>query len=491
MKTKNFTLFRRILILVFTLITVLSFVFILITYLSTLNFYQVSTELLNKDVASHIAKFTSPFEKRGLNKQKADSVFYQAMVISPNVEVYFLDTNGNVMYYHGSPDEIKLSQVPLESIKDYISDSGQKYIKGADPRDPAVPKIFSSAIVRGKSGNLGYIYVILDSKQYRTLTHLLFKSSAGGLLFRVFILVLLVAIVVSWLYVRRLQQNFQNLIVVLEKFEGGDLKARFPVNSNSDLAPVTHAFNKMANMLVQNIEKLKNTEIERKDFTANISHDLRTPLAIARGYAETLYLNSEQNNISSSERDEYLKLITGNIQIVESRVQQLLDLSKIESPALTLNVQPFIFSEIVQEFVHSAQLTASEKGIKIVCINCEDPSWVSADIHLMERVIQNLLDNALKFTTNSGEITIGLVKQHEFLIFEIKNTGNPIPSPLLEWLNNNEMLFPSSRPNTRGLGLIILKTILQLHKFPLKVESIKEVENIFSFQMPVSNPSAS
>jgi hypothetical protein len=92
MKTKTFSLFSRILLLVFTLITVLSITFMFIAYWAVIHFYQASTQLLNKDVAAHIARFTSPFDQDGLNRQKADSVFYQAMVISPSVDVYFLDT---------------------------------------------------------------------------------------------------------------------------------------------------------------------------------------------------------------------------------------------------------------------------------------------------------------------------------------------------------------------------------------------------------------
>ncbi|MDQ3681661.1 MAG: hypothetical protein M3352_01145, partial [Bacteroidota bacterium] len=92
-------MFRRITFLVFSLITVLGLLFILITYLATTHYHQASTQLLNREVAAHIAKFTSPFENDGINKQKADSVFHNAMVISPSAEVYFLDTTGKVMAY--------------------------------------------------------------------------------------------------------------------------------------------------------------------------------------------------------------------------------------------------------------------------------------------------------------------------------------------------------------------------------------------------------
>jgi uncharacterized membrane protein len=92
-------MFKRISILVFSLITVLGLLFILLTYLATTHYHQASTQLLNREVAAHIAKFTSPFESDGINKRKADSVFHDAMVISPSAEVYFLDTTGKVIAY--------------------------------------------------------------------------------------------------------------------------------------------------------------------------------------------------------------------------------------------------------------------------------------------------------------------------------------------------------------------------------------------------------
>ncbi|HZH01321.1 MAG TPA: hypothetical protein VEY32_09580, partial [Flavisolibacter sp.] len=116
MKEKNFSIFRRIIILVFSLITILGILFIVITYFATTNYHQASTQLLNKDVAAHIAKFTSPFENGTVNKKKADSVFYNAMVLSPSSEVYFLDTAGKVVAYHASEKEIKLWKVPLTNI---------------------------------------------------------------------------------------------------------------------------------------------------------------------------------------------------------------------------------------------------------------------------------------------------------------------------------------------------------------------------------------
>ena len=208
------------------------------------HYYQASTQLLNKDVAGHIATFTSPFEQEGLNKQKADSVFYQAMVISPSVEVYFLDTTGRVIYFHGAPHEIRQPVISLDNIGEYLNSNGQMYIKGPDPRDPSDPKIFSASAVQGRSGIIGYIYVILGSTEYRSVTHLIFKSHAGGLLVEIFLFILLATFILTLLYVNRLERNFRKLILVLKRFESGDLSARFQENEKNELTPVTDAFNK-------------------------------------------------------------------------------------------------------------------------------------------------------------------------------------------------------------------------------------------------------
>src|SRR5215467_655141 len=121
---KRLPLFRRAYGVVFLLILVLGMLFTGITYLAITNFFEASTQLLNKDVAGHIARFTSPYGREGFDRRKADSVFYDAMVISPSAEVYFLDTTGRVMYFNGKPAEIREWQVALEPIRRYLAAGG-------------------------------------------------------------------------------------------------------------------------------------------------------------------------------------------------------------------------------------------------------------------------------------------------------------------------------------------------------------------------------
>ncbi|MEO6221566.1 MAG: HAMP domain-containing sensor histidine kinase [Ginsengibacter sp.] len=491
MKAKRFSIFRRITIMVFALITILGVLFIAFTYYSTSHYHLASTQLLNKDVAAHIGKFASPFDRFGINKRKADSVFKNVMVLNPSTEVYFLDSAGNVMDFYGPKKEIKLWKIPLEHIDKFILSKGEEYIRSPDPKDQSQDKIFSAAEVISKSKKLGYIYVILGSNEYRTVSEMLFSSHISNLAIKAFVFIILLSIALSLLYIQRVQKRFNRMVDVLDKFQNGDFSARFKIKDNDEFASISQAFNKMADLLTYNIDQLTKSEMERKDFIANISHDLLTPLSIARGYAETLVIKKDK--ISQEEIDNYVDMIQKKLLQVEHMVKQLFEITKMESPEFKAKIEPFVLSEIVQETVNTFQLNATRKGVNLKCIQCQYHVWVNADIKLMERVIQNLVDNAVKSTPENGIINVALQVENNNLIFNIENTGNPLSEELIHWINDKEVKDTdrTSKPSRSGLGLIIVKKILHLHNSDLKVQVTNNPSNIFSFSLPMFNPQTS
>jgi signal transduction histidine kinase len=475
MKAQPFVIFRRIYVLVFVSLAALGLLFVWITYLATTNFYEASTQLLNKDVAAHIARFTSPYGAQGFDRKKADSVFQEAMVLSPSAEVYFLDTTGTVIYYHGASAEIQRWQIPLEHIQRYIQAGGTEHINGPDPRDPSQSKIFSAAAVDGPSGKLGYIYVILGSRQYRSVTQMLYNSHATPLVITSFTVVLLISLCITLLYIQRIRLRFNDVMAVLYRFRRGDFTARFTLRAADDLGPLTESFNNLADLLLENINQLTASEKVRKDFMVNISHDLRTPLAIARGYSETLLLKKGQ--LDTEQEKAYAELVVNKIRQVENMVNQLFELSKMESASFEAMREPFIFSEVLQEVIRSVGAT------RLVCDNCTDGAWVEADISMMERVLQNLLVNALAYTPEDGSIRVSLQRNPQGLMCHIQNEGPALRPDLLEWINQSD---PSTRPS--AIGLTIVRKILILHHFPLTAVVLPGPINAFSFQMPVYAP---
>ena len=147
--------------------------------------------------------------------------------------------------------------------------------------------------------------------------------------------ILAFSLLVTVLYIHRFRRRFDDMMAVLNKFRQGDFTARFAVRDQDELELVTGSFNKMADLLLDNIDRVTASEKERRDFMVNISHDLRTPLAIARGYAETLQLKKGQ--LQPEEVAAYSELVVGKLRQVEKMVAQLFELSKMESASFETN----------------------------------------------------------------------------------------------------------------------------------------------------------
>ncbi len=484
MTLKRPPIFTRIMLLVAALITVLGAVFIVITYIVATNFYASTTQLLNKDVATHIARFTAPFGKNGLDTKKADSVFHNAMVLSPNAEVYFLDNAGKVIYFHESPEPVLLKQIPLAAIKKHIASAGQDFIKAPDPRDPDNEKIFSAAEVTMDGKMLGYIFVILGGSDARTVASHLLSNHVTTLSLTALACVIILSLIVSFWYVRRIQRRFNRVVEVMERFQKGDMKARFKIKEQDELLPIKKAFNTMSERLVYQINRLTKSESDRKAFIAGVTHDLRTPLSIVGGYAETLVMKQTEGSLTTAQQQEYIHLMLQKVRQIENMVNQLHDLAALESVSFEPTKEPFMISELVQEIVQNFRLPSEAKNIVIDCDRCNSDAFINADISMMERVIQNLLVNAVAYSPKNQKITVELKEVKNALLLSIKNKTAPLPEVLLQWLNNPDAppSAPEVYPSKTSIGLAIVKRILQLHHIPLKVRE-KGGEVIFEMEL--------
>jgi signal transduction histidine kinase len=224
--------------------------------------------------------------------------------------------------------------------------------------------------------------------------------------------------------------------------------------------------------LVENVNRVVASEKERRDFMTNMAHDLRTPLAIARGYAETLQM--KRGELGDGDEREYGELVLAKIRQVEKMVGQVFELSKMESASFEIRREPFVFSEVLQEVVR-----AVGSG-EIDCENCMDGAWVEADIAMMERVLQNLVVNAVSYIRAGGKIVVRLSRDEGDLVLRIANEGKELGDDILGWFNGVEGV----RPQRSAIGLTIVKRVLSIHGFGHGAE-VREGENMFWFRMPI------
>ncbi len=479
-------LYRRI----STLFIVVLFVFAAITlYISVQAANHYSQEVnqnMNRDLAAHVAVMMEPFIQDGiLNEVGLEDLVHSLMVINPSIEVYLLDPEGKILSYVAPEKVVKLEQVSLEPLTDFINKTNKGIIYGDDPRNPGEEKIFSAAELIQDKRLTGYIYIVLASQEYASAANLVRGSFIMGLSIRSIITILIGAALVGLLALWFIVKKLNRIIRGIRKFEDGDLKTRIEVKSNDDLDQIGTVFNSMADTIEQNIEELKGVENLRKELISNISHDLRTPISSIQGYAETLIL--KKDSIEQKEQEKYLGVIYKNCENLQDLVTNLFELSKLQSNQVMLNKEPFSIGELVHDVANKYRILSQKKGVSINTIVSKDIPVVEADVLLIDRVLQNLIDNAIRFCKEGDTINIELQPASAGLVnITIADTGAGIPHDHLPHIF--ERYFKKDdRGGSSGLGLAIVKRIIDLHESSIDVKSTVGKGTSFQFSLPVAN----
>ncbi len=463
--------------------------------LSSLYFSNQYFSESNQRLHSHLAqdlideKFVdqSPFDSIGnVNKALFGDIMHDMMAVNRAIEVYLLDVDGNVQYSvvldHTDPNAPP-SKVSLEPIKKFIAANGEDYILGNDPRNPENQKVFSAAKFN-KGGKEGYIYIVLAGEAYAATQTSLFGSYALKMGLGASLLSLFFAGVLGALSIWYLTKNLREIDYAAQRFQQGDLDYRIKENDKTDLTGLAQTYNTMADTILKDMEKIKSLEKVRSDLIANISHDLRTPLAIIQGYIETLQM--KEDSLSAKEKREYLAKINSSGERLAKLIAQLFEYSKLEANQIEPKKEPFLISELANDVHRNYQVLAEKKNITLQLNMQSQIPLVFADISLVERAIQNLMDNALKFTPEGGSVTVTIKPNKENVEIAIKDSGPGIAK------ENQQLVFERYRQTKTGkekegagLGLAIVRKIMDLHNASIKVFSKPNEGTTFSFQLPV------
>jgi two-component system phosphate regulon sensor histidine kinase PhoR len=222
----------------------------------------------------------------------------------------------------------------------------------------------------------------------------------------------------------------------------------------------------------------------RQDFVANISHELRTPITSLKALADTLQEGAIDDR---SVAQDFLKKMNGEIDRLSQMVQELGDLSRIESGETTLNKQPVDIVEIVNKVVESLKAQADRAGLKLnVSISTSLPEAL-ADGDRVQQVLVNLIHNAIKFTPPGGTIDVSAIADRDSIQISVADTGIGIPDDDLPRIF--ERFYKSDKARTSGagtgLGLAIVKHIIEAHGGSVWVESIEGKGATFYLTVPL------
>ncbi|MEO0468664.1 MAG: HAMP domain-containing sensor histidine kinase [Bacteroidota bacterium] len=477
-------LYTKISLTLLLMLGVLGVAYLVITGFTARTYMQEVHQRLYGGIADSTASVAKPLVDGTVSPEAMKDIMHSMMVINPSVEVYLLDKGGKIVNYVAPHKKIKLDSVGLGPVKKFIAAADKPFILGDDPRHPEKQNIFSASKIINNGTHEGYVYIILGSEEQTAVSGTLMGSYFLKLGTNYFFITLFGALGIGLLAIWLLTRNLRSIIATVTRFKEGDMSARISQQDGGDLQPLGETFNQMADTIVAHIEQIQSIESLRRELIANVSHDLRTPLAIMQGYAETLSMKDEQLN--SEDRQRYLGMILNSAGRLSRLINQLFEYSKLEAEQVVPEKEPFFISDLAQDVYQKYQILAQEKGITLHIDMPQQLPLVFADVALVERVLQNLMDNALKFTPENGEVRIELSQQEEGVTVGIVDNGPGIPQEQQPYIfeRYHQVAGEKTKKSGAGLGLAIVKKILELHDASIQVRSKLQEGTEFSFMLP-------
>ncbi len=314
-------------------------------------------------------------------------------------------------------------------------------------------------------------------------------ASVVGFLLITATVALLLAIVVSAFLARRFTKPLRRLTDASRALAEGDLARRVPaeraLTGGLEIMELSHQFNAMADQVEETMEVIRRDRDISREFLADVSHELRTPLAALRTFNELL---QEKAGEDPAARVEFLESSAQQIERLDWLAQNLLELSKLDSGLVRLDLRPDDLRATILSAVEQAQVSAVRRGIDLTTELPETPLVTRHDPQRLGQVLINLIGNALKFTSRGGAVQVTLVPHLRGARIQVSDTGVGIEANELPHVF--ERFYRGSRANEArgsgsGLGLAIVRSIVEMHNGRVMVESRVGSGTTFTVTLPV------
>ena len=288
--------------------------------------------------------------------------------------------------------------------------------------------------------------------------------------------VLMLAFVVLYIITYRQAKPLRQMAAATRQFSRGDFSARIRVKGRDEVAELANALNTMA-------VSLSSEEEARRSFVANVSHELKTPMTTISGFIDGIL----DGTVPHEKHTHYLHIVSDEVKRLSRLVRSMLDLSRIDSGQLKLHPVSFDLTETLCATLLTFEQQIEQKQLTVEGLNNCEPQTVCADFDLLQQVVYNLLENAVKFTNEGGTLSLRVFHESGRTFLSVRNTGEGIPSTELPHIF--ERFYKSDRSRSldksgTGLGLYLVKTILNLHGGEITVHSMPKEYCEFVFWLP-------
>ncbi len=419
----------------------------------TYNWHKETIELrtqqsLHQDLASHMRDDNPLMVGTDYDPNALKSIFHTLMLIGPDFEIYFLDSQGNITT-HAAPEGTKLLEsVSLDPIKQFLR--GEPFpILGDDPRNSEAHKVFSVAAIEELGSTVGYLYVVIGSSKHTAIANAQVDTPYLALAGLVLLSILGFAVGAYVLVKCSLLNPIARVTDQLQQQaeHGFRLQPEF-VHQVPELVPVAHSYHLMAKHIQQQFLQLEYQSSHRRQSLLQLSHDLKTPLSSVLGYLETWRLQHPES-------DPLIDVAFRNGEKLSKQLQALLDEAKKETAMPSCDYLPVDLAELMTECAETVQSQFQRKCVTLH-IDMDQPIQTIGDKGLLERMLLNLLENALRHSPARSTVhcRINLSEDKSHLHFELSNH-----------------IDKGAQDGSLGIGTKIVRSILMLHHSYLETDT--------------------
>jgi signal transduction histidine kinase len=484
------TLYARLALGLFLLLLVIGTLFSALSFYSVREYSAAVNHQLNRDLASRLVADRNLVSGDQINHRELERLFDLYMSINPSIEIYLLDLQGQIISFSANPDKIKRNQVSLQPIQTLLSNPDVYPLPGDDPRSHDRRKVFSVTPVPSADKPSGYLYVVLRGQQYdfaESMVHSnrLLKMAAGALT-----LSLAVGLLAGLVFFRLLTRRLTRLTARVEGFEAKTDRAsepqapQVPSERGDDLDYLGLRFDAMAHRIAGQLELLKDKDHQRRQLVAQVSHDLRTPLAAVQGYLETLSL--KQDSLDLDQRRRFLAIALGETRRLGQLVDELFELAALDAREKQPNLERFIVAELVHDVLQKHAPGAVQNDVSL-SIGAIEPAMVNADIAMTERVLDNLISNAISHSPAGTKVRVSVAADVTGVSIYVADSGPGIDEQALAHIFTPfYQALGASRSGHAGLGLAIARRMAELQQGRITVHNRPAGGAEFLFWLPLA-----
>ncbi|MBV1908636.1 MAG: HAMP domain-containing histidine kinase [Kangiellaceae bacterium] len=475
----------------------LTFILIVIAFLYTsqsidTNSKDNAEQRLHHQLAEHLVHDNPLLASGKFDHVALENLFHSMMILGQNFEFYVLDTQGEILSFSAKPGEVVREKVALEPILAFLNGHQQLPIYAQDPRSSG-DKIFSTAPIYQDKTLKGYLYVIVRSQIYDGIFEQISsngKVQVYGLVTISSILFLFILLLVSFRFIVAPLKHLTSQVELLKQDGSSQQLVELESSGKSvEVDGLTFAFNQLIGQVNDQVEKLKQVDAERRELFEHLSHDLRTPLASLHGFLETIDL--QQSELSEVDRRTYINRCLKNARQLKRFVDQIFELANLESGQVSTTFEPLPIAELLFDLVDKFAYKAKDKKIMLRVDVSDESLEIVTDIAKLERVLSNLVENAIRHTPPDGVITLGVlnIAGTDQVLVEVRDTGTGIPEQDLLHLFDPRFRGSKALDDGErhiGLGLTITEKLLRIIGSEIKVANNSDAGAKFSFCLPVS-----